>query len=181
MTMRDQSESGLLPGAGKIRSFTYGKILCHKVFNGIGRRKITKVIYAFYCSYSIDLVCVIPLSRSLQSYFRWMLFYSCYVLPTIKLLSVLSLLPSIDQPFSIMPPLEGKEEYIMAADPEELNRLTDQHQLIKDHMGTLVLAPADLSKPNLRILDSATADGKACSLSLCYHRVERANVQNDFW
>ncbi len=77
-----------------------------------------------------------------------------------------------------MPPPEGKDEYIMAADPNELNRLTDQHQLIKDHMGTLVLAPADLSKPNLRILDSATADSKACFLSPYCHRVARANIQN---
>lgn len=53
----------------------------------------------------------------------------------------------------------GEEEYIMASDPEEVTRLTDQHKLIKDHMGALVLAPLDLSQPNLRILDSATADG----------------------
>ena len=60
-----------------------------------------------------------------------------------------------------MAPTVGKEEYIMAADPGELDRLTNQHQLIKDHMGKLVLAPLDLSKPALRILDSATADGGA--------------------
>lgn len=47
----------------------------------------------------------------------------------------------------------------MAADPEELSRLSDQHKLIKDHMGKLVLAPIDLSVSGLRILDSATADG----------------------
>jgi hypothetical protein len=41
---------------------------------------------------------------------------------------------------------------------QETNRLANQHNVIKDEMGGLVLAPLDLSTP-LRILDSATADG----------------------
>jgi SAM-dependent methyltransferase len=41
---------------------------------------------------------------------------------------------------------------------EEIGRLSNQHDVIKDEMGQLVLAPIDLSAP-LRILDSGTADG----------------------
>ncbi|KAL1604783.1 hypothetical protein SLS60_004323 [Paraconiothyrium brasiliense] len=41
---------------------------------------------------------------------------------------------------------------------EEISRLSNQHDVLKDEMGKLVLAPIDLSTP-LRILDSATADG----------------------
>ncbi|KAI3316494.1 S-adenosyl-L-methionine-dependent methyltransferase [Xylariaceae sp. AK1471] len=42
----------------------------------------------------------------------------------------------------------------------EADRLLDQHVCIKHFMGAqLVLAPVDLSQPNLRILDSGTADG----------------------
>lgn len=42
---------------------------------------------------------------------------------------------------------------------EEVSRLSNQHDIIKDGMNGLVLAPIDLSKP-LRVLDSGTADGK---------------------
>lgn len=48
-------------------------------------------------------------------------------------------------------------EYVLESE-EESSRLSNQHDIIKDEMGGLVLAPVDLSKP-LRILDSATADG----------------------
>lgn len=41
----------------------------------------------------------------------------------------------------------------------EITRLRNQHDWLKGSIGKLVLAPVDFSKPNLRILDSATADG----------------------
>lgn len=46
-----------------------------------------------------------------------------------------------------------------AGHARELKRLADNHEVFKDAMGGLLLAPVDLSKPGLRILDSATADG----------------------
>ncbi|RYP49412.1 hypothetical protein DL768_004885 [Monosporascus sp. mg162] len=42
---------------------------------------------------------------------------------------------------------------------EESSRLRNQHDVIKDAMGGLVLAPINLSASPLRILDSGTADG----------------------
>ena len=42
---------------------------------------------------------------------------------------------------------------------KELKRLHDNHEVFTAAMGSLLLAPIDLSKPGLRILDSATADG----------------------
>ncbi|KAI3390304.1 hypothetical protein diail_10311, partial [Diaporthe ilicicola] len=42
---------------------------------------------------------------------------------------------------------------------EESSRLSNQHEIIKDAMGRLVLADIDLSKSPLKILDSGTADG----------------------
>jgi hypothetical protein len=51
-------------------------------------------------------------------------------------------------------------KYILEGSPTEAQRLQLQHEIIKDAMGgKLVAAPLDLSKPGLRILDSATADG----------------------
>lgn len=47
--------------------------------------------------------------------------------------------------------------YVLESE-DEVSRLANQHEVIKDEMGSLVLAPIDLSKP-MRILDSATADG----------------------
>ncbi|KAF2246838.1 hypothetical protein BU26DRAFT_431537 [Trematosphaeria pertusa] len=41
----------------------------------------------------------------------------------------------------------------------ELQRLANQHVVLKSGMGTLALAPVDFTSPNLRILDSGTADG----------------------
>jgi hypothetical protein len=46
-----------------------------------------------------------------------------------------------------------------AGHARELKRLSDNHEVFKDAMGGLLLAPVNLSKPGLRILDSATADG----------------------
>ncbi|KAK2753309.1 hypothetical protein FQN55_003438 [Onygenales sp. PD_40] len=48
--------------------------------------------------------------------------------------------------------------YFMTSD-DELSRLANQHDVFKDEMGSLVLAPVDFSAGPLRILDSATADG----------------------
>ena len=41
----------------------------------------------------------------------------------------------------------------------EIKRLSDNHEVVRDAMGGLLLAPVDLSKPGLKIYDSATADG----------------------
>jgi hypothetical protein len=51
-----------------------------------------------------------------------------------------------------------KTEYVLDND-EEASRLAKQHDVIKDAMGGLILAPIDLSRSGLRILDSGTADG----------------------
>lgn len=42
----------------------------------------------------------------------------------------------------------------------ETARLALQHEIIKYGMKGLIKAPIDLSKPGLKILDQATADGK---------------------
>ncbi|KAG9230918.1 hypothetical protein BJ875DRAFT_487491 [Amylocarpus encephaloides] len=52
----------------------------------------------------------------------------------------------------------GDDGYFMAS-PEEMSRLENQHYIIKDAMGGLLLPPIDISVGPLRILDSATADG----------------------
>ena len=55
-------------------------------------------------------------------------------------------------------------KYFLGENPSEVERLSYQHAVIKDHMkGQLVLAPIDLSVPGLQILDSATADGPPAS------------------
>ena len=54
--------------------------------------------------------------------------------------------------------------YFLGENPSEVERLSYQHAVIKDHMkGQLVLAPIDLSVPGLQVLDSATADGPPAS------------------
>lgn len=53
-----------------------------------------------------------------------------------------------------------RTDYFLESE-EEISRLSNQHDVIKDEMGGLILAPIDLSQP-LRVLDSATADG------MCY-------------
>jgi hypothetical protein len=59
-------------------------------------------------------------------------------------------------------------EYLMKVNPTEVERLRLQHEVVKDAMGgKLIAAPIDLSVAGLRILDSATADGKSsCRLSI---------------
>ncbi|KAL2075106.1 hypothetical protein VTL71DRAFT_48 [Oculimacula yallundae] len=45
------------------------------------------------------------------------------------------------------------------SDEQEIHRLTIQHEVTKSAFPSLILAPIDLSRPGLKILDSATADG----------------------
>ncbi|CAI6337033.1 unnamed protein product [Periconia digitata] len=56
--------------------------------------------------------------------------------------------------------VKEKEDYFMASD-EEAQRLSNQHWVIKDAMPSkqLVCAPVDMSRDQLCILDSGTADG----------------------
>lgn len=49
------------------------------------------------------------------------------------------------------------------ANSREMERLSKQHDVIKNAMGGLLLVPAGLSTGNLRILDSGTADGQFLS------------------
>ena len=60
---------------------------------------------------------------------------------------------------------EEEETYFMEKEnPTELERLACQHETIKRFMGNLMLAPIDLSRPGLRILDSGTVDNKCFAL-----------------
>lgn len=61
------------------------------------------------------------------------------------------------------PPVAAEQEkYFMEHNSLEIERLSYQHEVIQNHMGgNLVLAPIDLTQPRLRVLDSATADGKS--------------------
>jgi hypothetical protein len=64
-------------------------------------------------------------------------------------------------PVQQTPAPTNKQEYILEASPTETERLRMQHDVVKDAVGgSLVVAPIDLTKPGLRILDSATADGR---------------------
>lgn len=55
---------------------------------------------------------------------------------------------------------EERQDYPLDND-DEAKRLSDQHAVIKSYMnGKLIMAPIDLSNPNLRVLDSGTADGR---------------------
>ncbi|ETS77614.1 hypothetical protein PFICI_09676 [Pestalotiopsis fici W106-1] len=54
---------------------------------------------------------------------------------------------------------QDKDVYVMEENEGELQRLANQHEIITKYLGTLALAPVDFSRPNLRILDSGTADG----------------------
>ncbi|KUJ19283.1 S-adenosyl-L-methionine-dependent methyltransferase [Mollisia scopiformis] len=47
----------------------------------------------------------------------------------------------------------------LGPDDKEIERLTAQHKIMKSCYEKLILAPIDLSKPGLRILDSGCADG----------------------
>ena len=55
---------------------------------------------------------------------------------------------------------EEQEKYFMEGNAAEILRLSFQHEVLKEYVGKLVLAPIDLDKPALRVIDSATADGK---------------------
>ncbi|RYP70682.1 hypothetical protein DL771_005286 [Monosporascus sp. 5C6A] len=58
------------------------------------------------------------------------------------------------------PSLEGEPEYILPEPQKEVQRLTDQDSALAYSMNNKrVLAPLDTSRPGLKILDSATADG----------------------
>ncbi|KAF2122851.1 putative methyltransferase SirN-like protein [Lophiotrema nucula] len=54
---------------------------------------------------------------------------------------------------------QEQEKYFMEGNAAEIQRLSFQHEVLKNHIGALVLAPVEVSKGGLRILDSATADG----------------------
>nr|AAT01502.1 SirN [Plenodomus lingam] len=51
-----------------------------------------------------------------------------------------------------------ESNYLLDYDDTEKRRLREQHDLIKAYTGKLILAPLDLTKPNLKILDSGTFD-----------------------
>jgi hypothetical protein len=51
------------------------------------------------------------------------------------------------------------EQYSLPHDSAEITRLRRQHEWLKSNIGQLVLAPLDQLKPNMKILDSGTADG----------------------
>jgi hypothetical protein len=55
---------------------------------------------------------------------------------------------------------EAKERYILANDNAEIVRMTHQHEWMKGSAGGLIKAPINLSQRGLKVLDSATADGK---------------------
>ena len=56
-------------------------------------------------------------------------------------------------------PKDPTDKYPGPRDASEAVRLRAQHDLCKAAHGGLVQCPIDLSRPNLRILDSGTADG----------------------
>jgi gliotoxin biosynthesis N-methyltransferase len=58
-----------------------------------------------------------------------------------------------------------ESNYLLDYDDTEKRRLTEQHDLIKSYMGQLILAPIDVERPGLKILDSGTFDGTLISLS----------------
>ncbi|KAF2179244.1 hypothetical protein K469DRAFT_596756 [Zopfia rhizophila CBS 207.26] len=51
------------------------------------------------------------------------------------------------------------DNVIFEAGKSEVERLNMQHEMIRDSMTQLILAPIDMSKPGLRILDQATGGG----------------------
>lgn len=60
----------------------------------------------------------------------------------------------------------GQTEYVLESE-DEISRLANQHDVIKDEMGGLVFAPINLTTAPLRILDSATADGMRMDVMIC--------------
>ncbi|KAK4868051.1 hypothetical protein LT330_007249 [Penicillium expansum] len=53
-----------------------------------------------------------------------------------------------------------KGEYYLAYHVEEVARLGAQHEVFLKSMGRLVVAPIDLTRHHLRVLDTGTADGR---------------------
>ncbi|OCL14894.1 S-adenosyl-L-methionine-dependent methyltransferase [Glonium stellatum] len=77
-------------------------------------------------------------------------------------------------------PTEPGAHYVMKSE-EEVSRLSNQHEIIKDAMGGLILANIDLSTRPLRVLDSATADGTwirdfASGYALVQHEIHGADI-----
>lgn len=62
-----------------------------------------------------------------------------------------------------MPSDEQKTEiagrYFLPRNLEEAERMQNQHEWLKGGANGLVLAPIDLKRSGLRVLDAATADG----------------------
>jgi hypothetical protein len=56
---------------------------------------------------------------------------------------------------------KNNTHYFLDVNPEEAERLELSQVIISDHMERPVWAPMELSKPGLKILDSATASGES--------------------
>lgn len=54
---------------------------------------------------------------------------------------------------------DAASRYPLPFNSEEMARLRGQHEWLKESLGGLVFAPLNSQKQNMRILDSATADG----------------------
>lgn len=55
---------------------------------------------------------------------------------------------------------EKSSSYFLPVNSLEAERLMSQHLVLIDALdGRIVLAPVDLNKPGLKVLDSGTADG----------------------
>lgn len=62
---------------------------------------------------------------------------------------------------------DSENGYLLNYEEQEKRRMNMQHDLIKTYMGKLILAPLPFDKPNLRVLDSGTFNGKSTT-ALCY-------------
>lgn len=64
------------------------------------------------------------------------------------------------EPTSTLAAMAKEPQYLLPEPEKEIARLTEQDAVITHLMdGKRILAPIDLARPNLRILDSGTADG----------------------
>lgn len=74
-------------------------------------------------------------------------------------------------------------DYILPEPDKEVQRLTANDSVFLHAMkGKRILAPIDLSKPGLKILDSATADGSRLSpLSLALYPITRHVELTNSW
>lgn len=59
---------------------------------------------------------------------------------------------------------EATGRYFLPRNVEEAERMQNQHEWLKGGANGLVLAPIDLKRHGMRVLDSATADGKIMSV-----------------